>query len=266
MWPCFWGTLAKFDNIVFLFNSLILFFIGAFVMRGAGCCINDFFDKEIDKHVERTKNRPLAQGKLNSTETWGFIFVQLIIGFLVIIQFDLKIIVIGFSVIPFVIIYPLLKFFIYFPQFILGLIFNWGIFIGFLSSFEMLDLRIFFLYLAGVFLTIAYDTVYGFQDIVDDKNLGIKSFSIFIENKSNLIITLLYLISFIFFSLFFFSFYENSLFNIVCCFFILSFFFLKILNFIKNKKIIKIFNFNVWYGGFISVLIFLSNYLWGKMI
>ena len=236
MWPCFWGTLAKFDNIVFLFNSLILFFIGAFVMRGAGCCINDFFDKEIDKHVERTKNRPLAQGKLNSTETWGFIFVQLIIGFLVIIQFDLKIIVIGFSVIPFVLIYPLLKRFIYFPQFILGLIFNWGIFIGFLSSFEMLDLRIFFLYLAGVFLTIAYDTVYGFQDIVDDKNLGIKSFSIFIENKSNLIITLLYLISFIFFSLFFFSFYENLMSNLISCFVIFLFTFFQILSFLKKRS------------------------------
>ena len=110
------------------------------------------------------------------------------------------------------------------------------------------------------FLTIA-DTVYGFQEDVDDKNLGIKSFSIFIENKSNLIITLLYLISFIFFSLFFFSFYENLMSNLISCFVIFLFTFFQILSFLKKKKLSFIFNSNVIFGGVISILMVFSNYL-----
>ena len=90
----------------------------------------------------------------------------------------------GFVVIPLVIIYPLVKRFSYFPQFVLGLIFNWGIFIGYFSLNQTFDWRICFLYFAGVFLTISYDTIYGFQDIDDDKKIGVKSFSILIEKKS----------------------------------------------------------------------------------
>ena len=149
---------------------------------------------------------------------------------------DSKIIIMGFVVIPLVIIYPLVKRFSYFPQFVLGLIFNWGIFIGYFSSNQILDWRIFFLYFAGVFLTISYDTIYGFQDIDDDKKIGVKSFSILIEKQPVLFISILYLISFILFSSFFFSFYENLLFNVICCFFILNFFFFQVLDFIKKKR------------------------------
>ena len=266
MWPCFWGTLAQFENQLILLKPLVLFLFGSFIMRGAGCCINDLFDRNIDKLVERTKSRPLAQKKLKISEALTFIFFQLFLGLIIILQFDSEIIIMGLVVIPVVVIYPLVKRFSHFPQFVLGLIFNWGIFIGYFSSNQIFDWRICYLYFAGVFLTISYDTIYGFQDIDDDKKIGVKSFSIFIEKKPVFFISLFYFISFLLFSLFFFSFYENLLFNIVCCFFILSFFYLQILNFIKKKELIKIFKSNVWYGGFISVLIFLSNYLWGKMI
>jgi len=245
MWPCFWGALAKFENYFFLLESLFLFSLGSFVMRGAG----------------RTKYRPLAQNKLKISEALIFVFIQLLIGLIIILQFDSKIIIMGFVVMPFVVIYPLIKRFSYFPQFILGLIFNWGIFIGYFSSNQILDWRIFFLYFAGVFLTISYDTVYGFQDINDDKKIGVKSFSIIIEKKSVFFISVFYLISFGLFGSFFFSFYENLLFNVVCCFFILSFFFFQVFNFFKKKALIKIFKSNVFYGGGISILIFLNNYL-----
>ena len=261
MWPCFWGTLAQFESQLILLKPLILFLIGSFIMRGAGCCINDLFDRNIDKLVERTKSRPLAQNKLTVSEALIFILFQLFLGLIIILQFDSKIIIMGFVVIPLVIIYPLVKRFSYFPQFVLGLIFNWGIFIGYFSLNQTFEWRICFLYFAGVFLTISYDTIYGFQDIDDDKKIGVKSFSIFIEKKSVFFISLFYLISFILFSSFFFSFYENSLFNMICCFFIFIFFFLQIFHFEKKKKLIKIFKSNVWYGGLISVLIFLSNYL-----
>ena len=261
MWPCFWGALAQFENQLILLKPLILFLIGSFIMRGAGCCINDLFDRNIDKLVERTKSRPLAQNKLTVSEALIFIFIQLFLGLIIILQFDSKIIALGFFVIPLVIIYPLVKRFSYFPQFILGLVFNWGIFIGYISLNQTFDWRICFLYFAGVFLTISYDTIYGFQDIDDDKKIGVKSFSILIEKKSVFFISLFYLISFIFFISFFFSFYENSLFNVICCFFILIFFFLQISHFEKKKNLIKIFKSNAWYGGFISLLLFLSNYL-----
>ena len=261
MWPCFWGALTKFENYLVLLESLILFSLGSFIMRGAGCCINDLFDRKIDKLVERTKYRPLAQNKLKISEALIFIFIQLLLGLIIILQFNSKIIVMGFVVIPLVIIYPLIKRFSYFPQFILGLIFNWGILIGYYSSNQILEWRIFFLYFAGVFLTISYDTIYGFQDIDDDKKIGVKSFSILIEKKPVLFISIFYLISFILFSSFFFSFYENLLFNVICCFFILNFFFFQVLDFIKKKELIKIFKSNIFYGGGISILIFLSNYL-----
>ena len=170
-------------------------------MRGAGCCINDLFDRNIDKLVERTKSRPLAQNKLKISEALIFIFIQLFLGLIIILQFDSKIIIMGFIVIPLVIIYPLVKRFSYFPQFVLGLIFNWGIFIGYFSLNQTFDWRICFLYFAGVFLTISYDTIYGFQDIDDDKKIGVKSFSILIEKKPVFFISLFYLISFIFFQL-----------------------------------------------------------------
>ena len=261
MWPCFWGTLAQFENQLILLEPLILFLFGSFIMRGAGCCINDLFDRNIDKLVERTKSRPLAQNSLKISEALIFIFIQLLLGLIIILQFDFKIIIMGLVVIPFVVIYPLVKRFSYFPQFVLGLIFNWGIFIGYFSSNQIFDWRICFLYFAGVFLTISYDTIYGFQDIDDDKKIGVKSFSILIEKKPALFISLLYFTSFLFFSTFFFSFYENLLFNIICCFLILNFFYLQISHFIKKKKLIKIFKSNVWSGGCISLLIFLSNYL-----
>ncbi len=261
MWPCFWGTLTKFENHLILVEPLILFFLGSFIMRGAGCCINDLFDRKIDKLVERTKYRPLAQNKLKISEALIFIFFQLFLGLIIILQFDFKIVIMGFIVIPLVIIYPLIKRFSYFPQFILGLIFNWGIFIGYFSSNQIFDWKICFLYFAGVFLTISYDTIYGFQDIDDDKKIGVKSFSIVIEKKPVFFISVFYLISFILFSSFFFLFYENLLFNIISCFFILSFLFIQVLDFFKKKELIKIFKSNVFYGGGISVLIFISNYL-----
>ncbi len=261
MWPCFWGALTNFENHLILIDSLILFFLGSFIMRGAGCCINDLFDRKIDKLVERTKYRPLAQKKLKISEALIFIFFQLFVGLIIILQFDFKIVIMGFIVIPLVIIYPLIKRFSYFPQFILGLIFNWGIFIGYFSSNHFFDWRICLLYFAGVFLTISYDTIYGFQDIDDDKKIGVKSFSIVIEKKPVFFISVFYLISFILFSSFFFLFYENLLFNIISCFFILSFLFIQVLEFFKKKELIKIFKSNVFYGGGISVLIFISNYL-----
>ena len=201
MWPCFWGVLynPNFESDYLL--TLFLLFIGSFVMRGAGCCINDFFDKDLDKKVKRTKNRPLAKNLLSHSDVLCFIVFQLILGFLILVNFNAKVIFFSLLVFPMIVIYPLFKRVTNFPQVILGLIFNWGILIGFLTQNNQLDLGVIYLYLSGVFLTIAYDTIYAFQDISDDKLTGVKSLAIYLEKKPSIIIFFIFCISFIFFNL-----------------------------------------------------------------
>lgn len=261
MWPCFWGAMVQInDNILFI-KSLLLFLVGSFVMRGAGCCINDFFDKDLDKEVKRTQKRPLASGKLKLIDALLFTIFQLFLGLLVVLQFQSNVIVISFIIIPFVFIYPLMKRFTHFPQVLLGLVFNWGVIIGYLSQNNIFNYNILYLYFGGVFLTIAYDTIYGFQDIDDDKRIGVKSLSILMEKKSTLILSVLYLISFISFTLFFFSFYDDILKNILYSLIILISFSSQVFKFYKHETLIKIFNSNILFGGLIAILIITRNYL-----
>jgi 4-hydroxybenzoate polyprenyltransferase len=118
-----------------------------------------------------------------------------------------------------------------------------------------------YLYFGGVFLTIAYDTIYGFQDIDDDKRIGVKSLSILIEKKSTLNLSILYFISFLSFTLFFFSFYDNILKNVLYSMIILISFIFQVLKFSKNETLIKIFNSNILFGGLLAILIVARNYL-----
>ena len=97
MWPCFWGVLSSGNELNKIFFTLLLFFIGSFVMRGAGCCINDIFDKQFDKFVKRTKNRPLASNKVKIVDAVLFILLQFFIGLIVVIQFDWQVIVFSLS-------------------------------------------------------------------------------------------------------------------------------------------------------------------------
>ena len=131
--------------------TLFLLLIGSFVMRGAGCCINDFFDKDLDKKVKRTKNRPLAKNLLSHTDVLYFIIFQLILGFIILVNFNAKVIFFSLLIFPMVVIYPLFKRVTNFPQVFLGLIFNWGILVGFLTQNNQLDLGVIYLYLSGVF-------------------------------------------------------------------------------------------------------------------
>ena len=261
MWPCFWGAMAQINNEILFIKYLLLFFAGSFVMRGAGCCINDYFDKDLDKEVKRTQKRPLASGKLKLIDALLFTIFQLFIGLLVVLQFQSNVIVISFLIIPFVFIYPLLKRFTHFPQVLLGLVFNWGVIIGYLSQNNVFDYNVLYLYFGGVFLTIAYDTIYGFQDIDDDKRIGVKSLSILIEKKSTLNLSILYLISFLSFTLFFFSFYDDILENVLYSLIILISLSFQVFKFSKNETLIKIFNSNIMFGGLIAILIITRNYL-----
>ena len=201
MFPCLWGFFYQLSPDTNLIKFIVLFFVGSFVMRGAGCCINDFLDKDLDRKVSRTKNRPLASRSLSVKDFSFFLSLQLIIGFAVVINFNFKTIFFSFLIIPLVIIYPLMKRVINFPQLFLGFVFNWGIIIGYLSQSNSIDLGIISLFLGGFFFTVAYDTVYAFQDLEDDKSYGIKSFAIVLEKKPNINIFLISFLSYLFFTL-----------------------------------------------------------------
>ena len=262
MWPCFWGVLynPNFESDYLL--TLFLLFIGSFVMRGAGCCINDFFDKDLDKKVKRTKNRPLAKNLLSHIDVLCFIVFQLILGFLILVNFNAKVIFFSLLIFPMVVMYPLFKRVTNFPQVILGLVFNWGVLIGFLTQNNQLDLGVIYLYLSGIFLTIAYDTIYAFQDISDDKLAGVKSLAIYLEKKPRIIIFFIFVISFIFLNLSIIEKKHSNFFETIAL--TLTVFFCYIIQYLnfKNKKSYKsIFDFSVYVGAVITIVIFLQNYL-----
>jgi len=260
MWPCFWGVLSFKSQLDHIFASLSLFVIGSFVMRGAGCCVNDLFDKNFDKYVQRTKDRPLASGKVKNYEAILFICFQLFIGLMVVKQFNWQVILFSFSIIPLVIFYPFLKRITYFPQFFLGLAFNWGVIVGHMTQNQEFDFQILYLYFAGVFLTTAYDTIYGFQDINDDKKLGLKSLSILIEKNKNSLL-LLYFLSFALFFVFFFLKFQNQILVYIFSFTILIIYLHQFYSLKIGVSKIKIFKSNALYGFLISLMILILNYL-----
>ena len=262
MWPCFWGVLYQPNFDQDLLKFLGLFIVGSFVMRGAGCTINDFFDKELDKKVSRTKNRPLARGALNNTDVLFFILFQLFIGLIVVVQFSLKVIFFSFLIIPLIFIYPILKRVTYFPQIFLGLIFNWGVIVGFLSQNNELNVGVVYLYLSGFFLTIAYDTIYAFQDLEDDKKAGIKSTAVLFEKNSTFFILSSLFLSYFFLNLSLIETSDLDTLKVVLLTSIVLICHLKqFINFNYKRSYKSIFDYNVWVGAIIALIVFLKNYL-----
>ena len=155
--------------------SFALFGIGALIMRGAGCIINDLWDRDLDKLVERTRNRPLAAGTVSVKQALTFLVFLLALGLAILVQFPPTAILIGFlSLIP-VILYPLAKRITWYPQAVLGLTFNIGALMGWASVTDTVPLAAWLIYAAGFFWILGYDTIYAHQDISDDSIIGIKS-------------------------------------------------------------------------------------------
>lgn len=179
-WPCGWSiALAAPTNALPDLYMLALFGTGAFIMRGAGCTINDMWDQDIDKMVARTKDRPLVTGQITPIQSLMFLAVQLSLGLLILLQLNWYSIFLGASSLGLVIIYPLMKRITYWPQLILGMTFNWGALLGWSAIYGSCDWSICLpLYVAGICWTILYDTIYAHQDRVDDILLGMKSTAI----------------------------------------------------------------------------------------
>ena len=202
-WPCMWSLLIYSLYIEQLapFSFFILFFIGSIVMRGAGCTWNDFLDKDYDKSVKRTKDRPLASSKIKITTAIFFLIIQLFVGLLILIQFNKLTIIFGcLSLIP-VFIYPLMKRITWWPQVFLGITFNWGALLGWMSvSNNFSSVYPLFLYIACIFWTIGYDTIYAHQDKDDDLLLNLKSSAIKLGENTKYAMLIFYSIFFIIFA------------------------------------------------------------------
>ena len=180
-WPCVWGlTLAYYfvNNTNLYLQYLLLFFLGAILMRSAGCIFNDIVDRDFDKKVKRTKQRPIASGKISILNAFIYVILLCLVALFVLLQFNFLTIILGLISMILAFAYPFMKRVTYWPQLFLGLTFNWGIIMGWSSITDNISIAPILLYLAAIFWTIGYDTVYGLQDIQDDEIIGIKSTSI----------------------------------------------------------------------------------------
>ena len=196
--PAAFGLMLAYKNDPSDLLYLLIFMVGSVITRGAGCIINDLFDRNLDKKVARTKNRPIASGAISVKEAIILLFALLLIGLLILLSLNTTSIAIGFIAIFLTTLYPLMKRITYFPQVFLGITINLGCLIGYAVLTDNISMDAMILYFACGFWTVGYDTVYAFMDIKDDKKVGIKSTAIFVENMNYKAIILGLYLAFIF--------------------------------------------------------------------
>ena len=197
--PCLYGIISSsiYSGKIIELEIIILFLLGSILMRSAGCIFNDIVDREIDAQVERTKNRPLANRTMSLFEAILLLLVLLFFSLCILISLNTITIIIGLISLILVVTYPFMKRITHWPQLFLGITFNWGIIMGWTSISESLSPVTFLIYLSSIFWTLGYDTVYGYQDIVDDKIIGIKSTAVLFEKNPKTAIYTFYIISFL---------------------------------------------------------------------
>ena len=264
-WPCAWGLTLAYDfsgNLDNYFFYLTLFFLGSVLMRSAGCIVNDIFDKDFDKKVSRTKDRPIAAGKISIKLGLFYSVLLCLVALLVLLNFNSFTVILALGSMPLAFSYPLMKRCTYWPQLFLGITFNYGLILGWVCIKNQVDIIAIIFYLGAIFWTLGFDTIYGYQDIKDDEIIGIKSTSIKFKKNPKLFLIICYLIFIIslisigFFMKFNTAFY---LFNSIPIFHL---FFYQIKNFNPehSENSLKIFKSNNLLG-----LIILLNILIGKI-
>ena len=194
-WPCAWGLTLAYDfsgSLDKYFFYLILFFLGSVLMRSAGCIVNDILDKEFDAKVSRTKNRPIASGKISIKLGLFYTLILCSLAFLVLINFNFFTIILALGSMPLAFTYPLMKRFTYWPQLFLGVTFNYGLILGWTAVRSDLEIIPILFYFGAIFWTLGYDTIYGFQDIKDDEIIGLKSTSVKFKGREKKFIFLCY--------------------------------------------------------------------------
>ena len=203
--PGWWGIVLGANGAQGMFLSdirlMVIFFIGAVIMRGAGCIINDLWDRDLDKQVERTKLRPLASGQVSMVGAISFLAYLLFTAFIILLMTSGITILLGVLSLIFVAVYPLMKRITWWPQAFLGLTFNFGALMGWSAATHKLELEAWFLYAAGFFWTLGYDTIYAHQDKDDDEVVGIKSTALLFGDRSKFWVSLFYIMTIIFLSI-----------------------------------------------------------------
>ena len=196
-WPCAWGLTLAYNfsnNLNSYFFYLILFFLGSILMRSAGCIMNDILDKDFDKRVLRTKNRPIASGKISIKLGLIYVFFLCFVALLVLLNFNNFVIILALGSMPLAFSYPLMKRYTYWPQLFLGITFNYGLILGWVCIKNQIDVVAIIFYLGAIFWTLGFDTIYGYQDIKDDEIIGVKSTSIKFKNNPRFFLIICYLI------------------------------------------------------------------------
>jgi 4-hydroxybenzoate polyprenyltransferase len=163
---------------------MILFGVGAVVMRGAGCTVNDIVDREYDGRVARTRTRPIPSGQVTVRQALVFLAAQLLVGLAVLLMLDETAIWLGVASLSLVVTYPFMKRITWWPQFVLGLAFNWGALMGWAAVRGTVDLPAIVLYVAGIAWTLGYDTIYAHQDKDDDERIGLKSTALLFRERT----------------------------------------------------------------------------------
>lgn len=265
LWPCLWsimlashyyGETALIPNL----KLMILFTIGAFVMRGAGCVVNDLWDREADAMVERTKGRPLPSRRVSVFGAFIFLSILCLIGLMILLQLNLFTIYLGASSLILIVIYPLMKRITYWPQLILGFTFNWGALLGWAAVSGEIKLPAIILYSAGIFWTLGYDTIYAHQDKEDDIKVGVKSTALKFGNN-----TLNWLVGFYFlcFSLILLSGYLSKFSLLFYAAMIVAggqlFYQLKTLEIDNRELCLKLFKSNHHFGALVFLSLFIGH-------
>jgi len=232
-------------------------------MRSAGCIVNDIFDKNFDKKVERTKNRPITSGKISMFLASTYVIILCSIALMVLINFNYLTILLGMASVPLAFAYPLMKRFTYWPQLFLGITFNYGLVLGWTSVQENISLLPLLFYFGAIFWTLGYDTIYGYQDIKDDEIIGVKSTSIKFKNSPKIFLSLCYFLFFLTLVLTGILMKLNYIYFIFLIFIAIYLFYFQItsLKVDRPENCIKIFKSN----NFLGLLIFL-NLIMGKLI
>ena len=197
-WPCSWGLAYAYSytkNLNQFLFYLLLFFLGSVLMRSAGCIINDVVDKDFDKKVKRTKQRPIAANLVSVNQALIYSALLCLVAFIILIQFNKLTIILGLSSMLLAFSYPFMKRITYWPQLFLGITFNWGLIMAWAASTNYISQEIIIFYLSAIFWTLGYDTIYGAQDIRDDEIIGVKSTSIKFKKNIKQFVSINYLLS-----------------------------------------------------------------------
>ena len=263
-WPCAWGLTLAYDfskNLNDYYFFLILFFLGAVLMRSAGCIVNDILDKEFDKKVYRTKKRPIASGKISIKLGIAYVINLCFLALLVLLNFNNFTIILALSSMPLAFTYPLMKRFTYWPQLFLGITFNYGLILGWTAIKGEINIVPILFYIGAIFWTLGYDTIYGYQDIKDDEIIGLKSTSIKFKGRIKQFLLICYLFLVILFLIggYYMRFHNIYYLLIIFPFLHLFFFQMRIIKLDKPTAYLRAFQSNNFFGLIIFLIILICK-------